>query len=1686
MGGETFVISSVTAGLQTQWGSATVENVAQGATFQGFLSSRLSQALVRDTQSTYLSFAFTDLSVYSGRLDFTPTQRPFLPQSFDSLLFGQTVVENTAQAIYLESIPPVAIGLPLVADRSPWLFDFVALPANDLALHFTFGGARLVVPQGVASFEAGAFTIEAPWTITFEGFELSRFGQALVSFELPLTFDFVGLAENDLAIQFNFGGAALVLPGGIDSFRPGAAVVENAAQAIQPVGIPPVRFGLPLVSASEPLLFDFVEVTQPNAANIPFNFGASRRADFEGFDSFASGVPYLVSLVRFSGCSLTEYGQAVLSGDGFGIYLFQGFESSRIGQFTATRLGAQIVDFGDFSGVDDYWATFGFDSLEMGIPSVFDPVIPFIGTELTRYGQPSVRHKGQLLFSGFDSFVAGIWRRPASFPVDPRITEACWTRQDIVKPHSDDPEVLEHWEELAEAEYPDGEGLVDAKWLSRDRANSERLLAHAKGLAGYNVFESIDGGRTWQAISSYDDRWLPIYQDPCTGASASVGGCATQCIFGRGGNQPIIIGNVAYSQLIRRQNGIWVLRAAIYDLLNNEFVSSLDHWTPQTTNALMFYNPKDGFVYVVKETFGAGGLYSVNGGHWQQGIRDVGDQLESPVSDTSIWNRATDLEGNAYQITYFDGFFFFGGFRTGVCNVEDGRFSGIYRLDISTGDFVSGMMGLFFIINNELYFESAWPHGEHKVFKYHNKTFYPYQDTIHLGLQNANYNNLSLAHRETSSPSAYTSFIWASQTHGCDDVTAQYGQPGERILAQPVFELSDALGRRERIHHYHTPVLPRHLASDGDNVVVMGADMLRPMLFTDEPGARWWAHQVVGYDPAHDPGNLNAPHDFRIYRFDWLCFKAVADSRFLPQQYAFETEEESTEWGEETFVSHFNRVLPPIPGFYTTQFGVSWLSHSPRTVEFRSPAEIPLYFGHFQVGYHRDVEMASPFEMTQWGIPHVDLRRFILEGLDSLQFPEFFRVTRSPRPVQPFSWDARALGEPFVWNLTQFVEFVAPDTNPDTYKGVRFGRLHWFKVLNVARVVQLSGLDSLRFASSPFDAVLAGRAVVLQGFDSLTYPPFNEWQRHLVAYAVRSVPMWGLDSFRAVTYHRIHNDAWLAAFSGAESGAFGRAFVWRWMQRVHAQGRRHDESGLPWVEFGVRSFQMRTPRQMLQMPHIIVGHTPLHIEMEGLHSFGFTNLFSFARPIPRIYPRWDIQYWDARNFTPPRVWNVTPELRMFGRNMLRVGDKPFVWFRVRDVAVNGWNSFLTDGFVIARRDRELPIPGFQSSVINQDFYVVRFGPGLPFDQIVRMDGHNQAQYGGATVTGNTLRFTGLDSSTKPDDRWGRWAIFGHNIAFDGGSFRNQTTFESGDFAVLGGERVVTFEGREPGVPSKFSLSPHTIWMRSDTPQQARQNHPGNSFCRVDAFCGGSTPPGYSGPSTWPWWGSARVRFKDGVDESVQMRSANNWGVPYIAITLGQPRVENEIRTIYPDSWESFWQGYPTVTTPTDSFVDIWSGDQSTSLAFGEIRVDPYPPRPRWLLPSGVLPVSFGQHDVQNQHREVYLIGLNATQWGNNEPMVYHYPRGFTPIDSDMTQWGTQWLSHSPRWYTLGGTDFFTSRWTDLPLRMRIELEKRYIFMYKGNEFTRYSTFSVTASERRVEMYGFVWPNTCSDFEVRHV
>ena len=826
---------------------------------------------------------------------------------------------------------------------------------------------------------------------------------------------------------------------------------------------------------------------------------------------------------------------------------------------------------------------------------------------------------------------------------------------------------------------------------------------------------------------------------------------------------------------------------------------------------------------------------------------------------------------------------------------------------------------------------------------------------------------------------------------------------------------------------------------------------------------------------------------------------------------------ESLVFGEEdhpadTWVSNWWRTLHLPDTYVTTGYGTPFIDFRLRYLDVAQGTN-SLAVGQFTVGFHQDVDMVGR-DQSAFGEHEVKVRMVYVFGLPSLTFgdPYDLRVAFGRRPITfQQGHHPRDYGVPYVWNLTQYVVFAPVCPEPEQYCGAVWGQKHFFVVKNRNRHLYPAGTIQTRFAVRPALVLNAGRALLVGPLENANFGPWYE--PHLIAHYVRYLPMPGTDSFRAVSFHRVHNAASAMYPSGFVATQYGDLdkILWRWL---HQNGRRHDESGVPWVSFSPRGFQMVSTREFVRLGKPFIAFGARYLEPPGRPPTFVDHLTVVTqKPIPRIRPQTAAA---SHRFGVARIKNVTPQLFVVGRSMFSsLPSANWVSHSPRYPLPLGTQTTRYGRPDVIFRDRVLPMEGDSSTRVSllvrvenvdpdpliptqQTVFMSEWCKGKSTQRCALMGDKVESGDGGLIVTGNSIRpYTEFASST-----YGEPTVVSMGILFKlehhphpfgrttwGTASLNRPIIVSFGTTPMIGIGDTLYGGDESfGIPppslARFVVSPHTIWARLDTPAQAIENHKPESkfpFCEIDKFCHSSRHPfGESADGTGPWFGAARVHAPLGWDGTVPIVCGTSYNPTserykechrYFA-RLGEPSIALLRRVVEFDGMRRVRFGYPRLMTPTTRTIRVWNANYLGTIVSDAFTVE----NRNVYLPNVTVGQSsvIGATRIENLNRPVYVAGLVATQWGGNNPMV-HYPRTVTPVDSDLTQYGVTWVSHSPRTLFLAGFDSFVSEWTDFRGMMWVRQGRRFIRGYGYNVLTEWGTAVVAQAEPVLTPYGIAAP-----------
>lgn len=618
---------------------------------------------------------------------------------------------------------------------------------------------------------------------------------------------------------------------------------------------------------------------------------------------------------------------------------------------------------------------------------------------------------------------------------------------------------------------------------------------------------------------------------------------------------------------------------------------------------------------------------------------------------------------------------------------------------------------------------------------------------------------------------------------------------------------------------------------------------------------------------------------------------------------------------------------------------------------------------------------------------------------------------------------AYAAGTPTVYNLRQYVTQIFTTDNVPYLGG--FGTYTW--VYNANRTVVPFSWVSSRYSSGTF-AYNNARLVEAQGSET------TEWGGTLVADAVRYVSVEGFDAFMSRPWTVVYNLARILEPSGIPRQFPGVPYVWSNTQWVYLYGSDNDhlEWGAPLVAPAVRYI---TFVRQNGIENFSIGSTnefgatytglftryvePPYINTSRVGDHFFEEKFTIFKP-------WGINFTE---YGDALVKNAIPQLFPIGPEPPLV-PKPLIGFdQTVDVTsrsiVPTWPIFPPWGTIVEYRTKRLLIPGIDSLRVPQH-KVQLDAPQLPATQFINLDGFNDSPQYPKVGMPNVRRHPVAEGwvSSRYGTAWVRVQGCSPKWYFPSSQFGFGTPMLNPPEEVATGVGLGFSEAH-----GKPRITPHTIYCTADPSQitqQAVVNHPDRSWQLVDSD---NRDPDVL-------WGTSRVwktgdQFVDHFHDSYSSARGEQFSI--------YNSVENEIRYVYPDSIRKGPFGFPELPTTAELFLAgiDFSKFGDTNVSRGQLL-----PFTITVNVPGLNTFASDAQFVELFNRDLPTQGFVATLFGNNNPMVYHYPRGTTNTGGrDITIWGTPWVDFAIRYLTPKGFESFTMDYELLYFNDRLKVRK---------------------------------------------
>lgn len=799
----------------------------------------------------------------------------------------------------------------------------------------------------------------------------------------------------------------------------------------------------------------------------------------------------------------------------------------------------------------------------------------------------------------------------------------------------------------------------------------------------------------------------------------------------------------------------------------------------------------------------------------------------------------------------------------------------------------------------------------------------------------------------------------------------------------------------------------RYLTAFGFRPTAFGVNQL---LQGDAPfGAKGWQQTRYGQPTVIEWSRKIRPLNFNAKFTEWGSHEIYLD---VPR-YLVASGIEGTQWGTQVIHHFIQNIYQHYPEG-GNHFGL------PQAI-FRNRRIYPTWFIASQYGnavVSRDVALFLPSILSFGaGIPDVRWGNVAAPGGFSLTtFGTGLWVSRSPRVINcNFAVSTTEWGIPKLKNIRQYL---VQYEDPNWFRPYNRGFGQSASIVNADREVFVVGWLSDRLGVGT-NVLNAARQIL-----PLSLQPTSDPRIAFIAPYQRYVYPVGLNSLWISWYGAIYNDAFALYPTGISSTVvIPKVFYVESNKRFV---KTHTGSDTQWgshmIAFRIRTVNVYLGKDFMKFGlDTLIGLFEQHFPIEG-KDFGKVGTPVVLGPFKKeIRPRW---YKGLDWFGYPLVKNKIPQAFTQGWLSFDPGmSKHWVSFRVRSVVIPGFGPDTMFGRLsIKDRKQTVFMIGQSTFGMPTTHRIKNVLPDAPSEQIVLARGFSifdialgSSGAGRPVVQGmptpegiNSLKFGTL--WIRKQGCVTKWEWPSSQWSFGIPKLNPAQYIDLEDKSNL--KNLHTQWG-------KPRVSPHTIWCRLDTPEQARLNHPGDPFHELDAYLEGL------GSGVGPWWGNAFV--SDGAPR--YLRPYHNLTPPNQSRVIGgwvssDLKIESSIRFIYPSGSKQSKFGYPSFPT----IKELWAGNiQFTQM--GEPSVG-FPEGWTWIqyiqATMGVVS-QWGTTRVELFNRSIYMTGSSMTQWGNNTPMV-HFPRIVYPQGLNASQFGDNKPTYRIRYLMAEGFDSFLSEY----------------------------------------------------------
>lgn len=573
----------------------------------------------------------------------------------------------------------------------------------------------------------------------------------------------------------------------------------------------------------------------------------------------------------------------------------------------------------------------------------------------------------------------------------------------------------------------------------------------------------------------------------------------------------------------------------------------------------------------------------------------------------------------------------------------------------------------------------------------------------------------------------------------------------------------------------------------------------------------------------------------------------------------------------------------------------------------------------------------------------------------------------------------------------------------------------WQSIENRNKVIGAVGSISQKFGYNQVD----NGATILSP-SGITPPVSARNDVSLIAYAIRTIALEGIDSFVSESWGVVYNGARVIApigdvqtLMGDDAGIVSNRRYYNNVGRIDSL-----EVGTPAIGYRIRGVDIE-PRYSIGPPQIELPTVFLYtryIDLVGLDSekHGLPDL---SIHFNNIAPSWS----HSNRFGYPVLHNVTPTLYGAGHDSSEFGDTS-IRTQWRDLLVNGSNTALIGLLKISDTKQAIEVSSLQAGSISQKTIVIKLGTNPYVTQNVWHNnesnndegdgyGSNELIFGIVGVNQNVLA---PDSIVNPSP-FGGISVRTNTISVDGGYFGNSI---SSKLSIFNKSKFLSVTGIDSAISvGKPRMSPHTIWAVVEAPEQAKRNHDSGGLHYV---------------------GETKDKAPGFVVGNPSIESTICTLAPYgfSALRSGDHDTAMSLQIIHPEDFRLSRFGLPSIPFSLQSIGFREGIDASIETGRPSIGPPPYT-GPARIFSRGIESPGIGSLNIENKTRYPDISGFDSLNMGlsrpNDTPYMWQGLRvgEFVPMaitGGVITEFGKAWISLRVRDIQAKGTDSFASNY----------------------------------------------------------